>query len=333
VRSQAALDSLVNGTIDERHWLPSAAFAWRPLGGMSVRGAYSQTVARPSFREMGFYVSVEPGTDDRVVGNPQLQTSFVNSYDTRLEYVWGELGEIASFSAFYKTIDDPIESIVVRDPTNFSLVSSALYRTFFNNPNTATLWGIEVEGRKNLGFLGPDLAESFSIGGNFSWIDASVDRTAPELVRSKAVFGTLPGDAPSFSRLAGSRRLFGQPQWIANADLSFDQPDWGTKLTLSVFAISDVLDAAGSATIGPDGTVISFTPDRYVDAFYQLDLVLSQTWEVELLRGDLTLKLSAKNLTDTTRRIVYDPSQTLAEIPERSYKKGRDYKLSLTYRF
>ena len=134
-------------------------------------------------------------------------------------------------------------------------------------------------------------------------------------------------------KLKQSRRLFGQPKWIANADLSFDEPDWGTKLTLSVFAISDVLDAAGSTTIGPDGRIRAFTPDRYVDSFYQLDLVLSQTWEVPLLRGDVMLKLSAKNLTDSTRQIIYDKSQTVAEIAERSYKVGRNYKLSLTYRF
>ena len=101
--------------------------------------------------------------------------------------------------------------------------------------------------------------------------------------------------------LSQSRRLFGQPEWIANADLSFDHPDWGTKVTLAFFAISDVLDAAGSATIAPNGTVSSFTLDRYIDSYSQLDLILSQTWHVDLLRGDLTFKLSAKNLTDSVR--------------------------------
>src|SRR4030095_3290609 len=56
VFNQGDLDQFVNGEINERHWLPSAAFAWRPLAGMSVRGAYSQTVARASFREMGVSV-------------------------------------------------------------------------------------------------------------------------------------------------------------------------------------------------------------------------------------------------------------------------------------
>jgi len=331
--SRSEIESLVNGEIDERRTLPSAGLAYRPLPGLALRAAWSKTVARPSFREMGFYVSVDPGTDDLVVGNPQLKLSEVESWDGRVEYTWGNLGDLAALSGFYKTIQNPIESIVVRNPLNLDLASSALFRTFFNNPNEATLWGLEAEARKNLGFTGLGFTEYFSIGGNFTWIEAQVDRTAAELARAEPFFGVLPGDTARFSGLEQSRRLFGQPKWIANADISFDQPEWGTKATLAFFAISDVLDAAGSASIGPDGRVYAFTIDRYIDSFMQLDLILSQTWRVEFLRGDLMLKFTAKNLTDSTRRIIYDPNQTSGEIPERSYKKGRDYKLTFTYTF
>jgi TonB-dependent receptor len=330
---RAAIESIVNGEIDETLLLPAVGIAYRPLEGLSLRGAWSRTTARPSFREMGFYVSVEPGTDDLIVGNPQLMLSDVESWDARGEYAWGELGDLAAVSLFYKTIDDPIESIVVRNPLNAEGSSSALYRTFFNNPNQATLWGVEVEARKHLDFLGSDLLEHLSLGANFTWIEAKVDRIEAELDRSRPFFGTARGDVELFSGLESSRRLFGQPQWIANADVSFDHEDWGTQATLAFFAISDVLDAAGSAVIAPNGQIISFTPDRYVDSFHQLDLIVSQKVHVELLRGDVTFKLSAKNLTDSTRRIIYDPSQTDGEIPERSYKVGREYKLTVSYAF
>ncbi len=329
----ASIEEFVNGKINELHVLPAVGFTYRPLEGLALRGAYSQTIARPSFREMGFYVSVEPATDDLIVGNPQLGLSDVESWDGRLEYNWGELGDLFALSGFYKTIQDPIESIVIRNPLNFEGSSSALYRTFFNNPNQASLWGIEVEARKNLGFLGPDFMEYLSVGGNYTYINAKVNRTEIELARSLAFFGTAAGDEERFSELSQSRRLFGQPEWIANTDITFDHPDWGTKATLAFFAISDVLDAAGSATISPNGSVISYTLDRYIDSFSQLDLILSQTWHVDLLRGDLTFRLSAKNLTDSTRRIVYDPYQTSGKIPERSYKVGRDFKFSISYTF
>jgi outer membrane receptor protein involved in Fe transport len=330
---RAQIESFVNGEIDETKFLPSVGLAWRPIEGLALRGAWSETVARPSFREMGFYVSVEPGSDDLIVGNPQLGLSDVESWDARAEYTWGDLGDLAALSLFYKTIQDPIESIVVRNPLNFDSSSSALFRTFFNNENEATLQGIELEGRKNLGFFGPELLQYLSLGGNFTYIDAEVDRSETELIRSAGFFGTAEGDVQRFSRLEDSRRLFGQPEWIANADISFDHPDWGTKATLVVFAISDVLDAAGSAVISPDGSIISFTPDRYIDSFYQLDLVLSKTWKPDFLRGGLTFKVSLKNLTDSTRRIIYDKDQTNDEIAERSYKVGRDFSFSLIYEF
>jgi outer membrane receptor protein involved in Fe transport len=337
----SAIEPFVNGEIQELEFLPSAGLAYRPLEGLSLRAAWSRTVARPSFREMGFYASVELGTDDLVVGNPQLELSKVESWDARAEYTWGELGELAAVSAFYKTIDDPIESIVVRNPTDPQ--GNALYRTFFNNPNTATLWGVEVEARKNLGFLGPELLEYLSLGGNFTYIDATVDRTEAELGRSQVFFLTEPGDTATYTRIPKSRRLFGQPEWIVNTDLTFDLPDWGTRLTLVLFAISDLLDAAGTADLSPDLRVTALTLDRYIDSFYTLDFVFSQTFPFDVPLGwlglegtvpsALTFKTNVKNLTDSTRRIVYDRDLTEKRVAERSFKIGRDYSFSLTYSF
>ncbi len=321
-----SIEALVNGEIDETKTLPSFGITYRPIEGLQLRGAYSRTVARPSFREMGYYVSVEPGSDDLVVGNPQLQLSDVESFDTRLEYTWGTTGDLFALSGFVKTIEDPIESIVVRNPLNLEFDSTALFRTFFNNPSDADLWGVEVEGRKTLRIPGVEFSEFFSAGGNFTYIDAEVDRSEAELARAAPFFGLAPGDTKQFSGLKQSRRLFGQPEWIANADLSFDHPDWGTKATLAFFAISDVLDAAGSANIGPNGQVLSFTIDRYVDSFHQLDFV----WSQKIWRG-LTFKMSVKNLTDSRRKIIYDRDQTRGEIAERAQRFGRDYSFSLSY--
>ena len=277
---------------------------------------------------MGFYVSVEPGTDDLTVGNPQLQLSEVESYDTRAEYTWGEYGDLAALSLFYKTIEDPIESIVIRNPLNFDPVSGALFRTFFNNPNEATLLGVEIEARKAFDFIPLEWAQYFSVGGNFTYIDAEVDRTKAEIARAQPFFEAPPGEAVRSRGLEKSRRLFGQPEWIANADVSFDHPDWGSKATLAFFAISSVLDAAGSAFILPDGNARDFVLDRYVDSFYQLDLILSQRiWD------GLVFKVSVKNLTDSKRAIIYDREQTREEIDERSFKIGQDYSFSLTYTY
>lgn len=328
--TEAAIRKLVNTEIDEIQLLPSAGINWRPLDGMSVRAAYSQTAARPAFREIGYYVALESGSDDLVVGNPQLGLSDVESWDLRAEYAWGDLGDLAAISAFTKKIDDPIESIVVRNPVDAS-ASSALYRTYFNNPNRADLWGIELEGRKALDFLGVDVLQYLSISANFTYIDAKVDRSDIELQRSRDFFGVAPGDEEEFTRLASSRRLFGQPEWIANADVTFDHPDWGTRATLAFFAISDVLDAAGSGNLGTSGRIESLTLDRYIDSYGQLDLIVSQQFSFDRVPGTFTLKGNVKNLTDSERRLIWDPDQTARKIVERAFRIGRDVAVSVTY--
>lgn len=335
------LDTLINGEIDEKFYLPAFALTYRPAPGMRLRAAYSQTVARPSFRELGYYVTIPVDSSQLEVGNPQLQVSEVESFDGRFEYTWGEYGDLVAFSAFYKKIDNPIEKIVLRDAANSDFTSLALFRTWFNNPNPADLWGIEVEARKNLGDVGRavgrlfgrsewdgGLLKYFSIGGNYTYIDAKVDRDQATLSRAAGYFGTIDGGSGEFTELDSTRRLFGQPEWIANADISFAHPEWGTNLTLAFYTISDVLAAAGTAQVAPNGQVNSFTLDEYVASFHQLDLIVSQR-----IWGGLVAKFTAKNLTDTSRGVIYDPYQTSGTFYERKFKEGREFKLSLSYSY
>lgn len=326
LKTREELESFLNQSIDEHHLLPHVEATWRVNENLTFRAAWSQSVARPSFREIGYYVSVSETSDDLIVGNPLLRLSDVESWDARVEYVWGAEGDLLAASVFSKTLSNPIESIVIRNPTNLEGAGSGQYRTFFNNPSDAELEGVEVEVRKSLGFLG-DFGQYLSIGSNYTWIGAEVARTEAEKVRAGRFFGVAPGDTELFIGLSETRRLFGQPEWIFNADLSFDQPEWGTQVTLAYFAISSILDAAGSAATGNDGQVESLTLDRYVDQFEQVDLVIRQ----EL--GDFSLKFSIKNLTDSPRGIIYDPGQTREEIAERRLRSGRDYSVSLSYSF
>lgn len=325
IRTVDALLPLINRTLDERRFLPAFGLTWRATSQLTLRAAYSQSAARPSFRELGYYVSVQPGSSTISVGNPQLKLSDVESLDARVEYIFNDQGDLAAVSAFKKTIERPIESILLRDQADFQ--TDTQYRTFFNNPNDASLLGFEIEGRKSLDFIGFDFARHFSLGGNYTHIEAEVDRSAAEVRRAQVFFAARPGESAAFSGLATSRRLYNQPEWIANADLSFDHEDWGTKATLSYFAISDVLDAAGGPglqnAIGP----LSITLDRYIASFKQVDFTFSQKWR------KWEFKLAIKNLTDSTRKNIYDPDQLVTEVAEREFKVGRDYSVSASYSF
>ena len=328
------LTSVLNGSIQEDLWLPNVGFAYRPIEGMRFSFNYSETVARPSFRELGYYLSAPDASDDLVIGNPQLDISEVDSLDFRFEYAFGGRGDVVAISLFKKSIANPIESIRLTDP-----LPNTQYQTFFNNPNTADMVGIEFEFRKTLDFTPWEFMEMFSIGGNATYIDASIDRSTAYISQYDTYFAddsnpprqNLTVDFtqnPELESLPASRRLFNQPEWILNADVSFNNPDWGTSATLAYFAISDVLESVGSVSVDRTGLATGATPDRYIDSFGQLDLIVTQQYK------NWTFKFTVKNLTDSTRRLIYDPYLVDSDVPaEREYKVGRDYSISASYAF
>ena len=258
-RSNRALRSRRSSTArsTSSKYLPSVGLTYRPLEGLALRAAWSQTVARPSFREMGFYVSVEPGTDDLIVGNPQLQLSEVESYDARAEYVWGELRRPRGASA-PSTRRSRIRSRASWSGTRST--SSGVERALphlLQQPERG-----HALGHRGRGAQEPRLPRARVARVLLARRQLHVHRRRGRPHRGRAgaraaVLRARPARPAQYTALEKSRRLFGQPEWIANADLSFDHPDWGTKATLAFFAISDVLDAAGTAQSRPDGVVTS----------------------------------------------------------------------------
>lgn len=311
------LEDLVNGEIEETLFLPSLSVTFRPDEKTRMTVAYSRTTARPSFRELGYFISTNPSELEPVLGNPQLGLSDVQSVDFRIERAWGDGPNIVALSVFGKQIENPIERILLVD-----LLEGSSFVTFFNNPNTARLFGVEAELRHSLGIFSEAL-EYFTIGGNYTYIDAEVDNpdSIIDAYNDIAPAAAAPlrvvtfGDNP----IPTTRRLFNQPEWIANGDITYDNPNWGTRMTLSVSAISDVLVAAGSAP--------ALKVDRFTQSFYQLNFVFRQSI------GRWTLGFSVSNLTDTKREIFNDPGIIGQGQLEESFRQGRDYSFSLSASF
>lgn len=321
------LDPDYEGLIDEEHWLPAFTFIYRPIDPVRVIASYSQTVARPSFKEFTYVTTQDPSSLDYISGNPTLETSDVESFDLRVEYV-AENGDLFAIGGFWKTVDDPIEKTSL-----YGAVQTDLY---FNNPNSVDIYGLEMEARKSLDFLNDDFLSCFSVGGNLALIEAEID--VPEAFQQLLSGGfylesgdRIGGDYSANAETGGynsvddSRPLFNQPEWIANVDITFEQPEWGTRATLALFTQSDVLVSAASYLGGVGNTVA--VPDRYMDSYYQLDFTLKQR-----LNDVWTLGFSAKNLTDSERSVSYDDDLVSASDNE-TYKLGREYKISLSATF
>lgn len=152
--------------------LPAATLVYNITSTLNARAAFSQTLARPDFRELTrtrFY-RVEDRMISYSAGN--LKETKITNYDLRLEW-YPALGEVLSLSFFYKHFKDPLEvyTKLRQDGHNYNEVHD-------NLPN-ATAKGIELNVRKSLGFIAPaswlrDLW--LTVNGSLLWGTVDVDQ-------------------------------------------------------------------------------------------------------------------------------------------------------------
>lgn len=291
------------GSIDQDDWQPSVTAVVDVTSRITFRGSYSQTVARPSFRELGAYFTENFDTGDPIIGNQFLEMSQIENFDLRVEW-FGEGVDMVSLSGFRKTIERPIEQV----STRLTVFEDSL--TWQNNSNHGEVEGFEIEFRKNLGFLSERL-QGITVGGNFTRIDAEVLISPAELEAKTRAYGDIEA-------VPTTRRLFDQPEWIVNLDVQVSMPRFGTDLTFAAYGISDVLTVAGSDLV----------LDQFAGSYFRYDLNVSQE-----LPWDLTLQFGVENIGDATRRLIYNP-EIAADLPDRrTYRLGRTYSVSLSHSF
>ena len=97
-------------SFDQADVLPSLGFVLTPIKKITLRGSYSETVARPTFKELTPIQQQEFLGDDIFIGNPELQMSALKNYDLRLDYTPYN-GGLISVSWFRKDIEGPIEYV------------------------------------------------------------------------------------------------------------------------------------------------------------------------------------------------------------------------------
>jgi outer membrane receptor protein involved in Fe transport len=227
--------------------LPSISFTWKLRSNMSVRSSWTQTIARPTFRELAPVATEEFLFGDKFVGNPDLTLSHIDNADLRWEW-FPSSGSVLSAGIFGKKIRDPIELI------SFSVASNVLVQPV--NYEKGRVKGFELEGRSSLSGLGR-WASGFQGGMNFTWIDSQVDVPAAEQ-ESLAAYG-LDEE---------SRRLLGQPKYLFNASLTWDHK--GTALALFYNYVGETL-RTGAARGPEDGL-----PNTFEKPHDTLDITGSQ---------------------------------------------------------
>lgn len=223
--------------IEEQHLLPALSVNWDMSETMRVRSAISRTVARPSFKEIAPVVFVDAESGDLFVGNVDLEMSTITNYDLRWEW-FPSAGSLIGVSFFAKRINKPIE---------LSLQSGSTDVIRYVNTQKGSVYGLELEFQRDLSFIGDPLRH-FAIGANYSYIKSQATR--PEFVTSGTDANGNPATIPSL--FGKSRRLQGQPDYIANFNLTYDNPEFPLSYGAFLNITGPQLYAVGGQRHDPD---------------------------------------------------------------------------------
>ncbi len=224
-KTNSAIQNGRFANINQTDVLPALSLRYDFTDTMALRGAFSRTIARPSFKEMAPVVIRDAESGDFFLGSSTLEISHITNYDIRWEWFPSD-GSFFAITGFTKYIEDPIEK---REGNGII--------QFFNSDD-AIVYGFEIEFDRDLSFIDP-LFEPFSINGNFSYI-----------------FSSVPRDR--FSIFGDTRRLQGQPDYIFNLNFNYDNEEYGISAGLFMNVTGQYVDAVGSAQ-QPDILVEPYT--------------------------------------------------------------------------
>lgn len=185
-------------------WLPSLNFVVSLADDQNLRLSASRTLTRPTLREFAPFSFYDFQTQAVVRGNENLIRALIQNYDVRYEW-FPNPGEVFSVSGFFKRFDNAIEETIFPE-------ASEIQRTFVNAPAPAINYGVELEGRKSLGFLG-DIFNPFLLSANLSFVTSEIE--------------VLQGN-----RL-DKRQMWGQAPYSFNFALGYQSEEFGTSVNVS----------------------------------------------------------------------------------------------------
>jgi outer membrane receptor protein involved in Fe transport len=283
----------------------------------NFRLSYSNTLARPSFREISISQIYDPIQGRRYLGNIDLKQTFIYNADFRFEHFFGKT-ELISASLFYKKFINPIEVVAnVAAPNEFKPV----------NAGEADLYGAEVEIRKEVGFRNNEKMD-LSIGANFTYNFSRVNMNKIHTTVGDQVYTEKEireANARVGEKIGDYRTMYGQSPYVANAFLTF-------KHNPSHLMININYNVQGKrlAVIG-----VGALPDVYELPFHSLNVKISKSFGK--IRTDLyettprwTASIQGQNLLNKGKRRYYQSYGAKDQVFD-FLKKGLTISFSVVY--
>jgi CarboxypepD_reg-like domain/TonB dependent receptor-like, beta-barrel/TonB-dependent Receptor Plug Domain len=227
-------------TLDNLDILPSVNLVYAITGSSNLRASFNRTLARPSFKEKSIAQIFDPLTNRTFVGNIDLLQTNINNYDLRWE-LYMKPGEVVSVSGFYKSFRNHIELV------SYPVDPDAL------KPRNATdswVYGVELELKKNLGFIDPAL-QKFSLGSNISLIRSFVDMNTIYVDNSgaKSEKQLREENARDDEVISNTRRMAGQAPFLVNAYANFYAPVIDFNINIAYNVQGETLAIVGSGVV------------------------------------------------------------------------------------
>ena len=283
--------------------LPSLNATYNLTPRMLVRLAYGMSVNRQEFRELSPSTYYDFDMFSTITGNPDLRQAVVQNVDLRYE-LYPAAGETISIAVFYKHFKNPIEWNYVD--------AGGSYQFSFENARSARNYGVEIDLRKSLAFIGMN---NFMLTLNAAWIE------------SKVLFGEQSREH--------DRPMQGQSPYLVNAGLFYQNGRIGFAAGILYNRIGKRIVGIGRVSTSGGDTFNSNIPDMYEMPRNSLDLTVGQR-----LCKWLEAKAAARDLLGDAVRFMQFPRFRDSEgvVHERSqttkrYYPGRSFSLSLTATF
>ena len=301
--TQTAGDRTRTYDYDYNNLFPSANFTYDLTKKSLLRLAYGMSVNRPEFRELSPSTYYDFDMFSTITGNPELKQATIHNIDLRYELYPGA-GETVSLSLFYKRFANPIEWIYVD--------AGGSYQFSFENALSADNYGVELEVRKDLAFMG---MQNFTLSLNAAWIESKVHFSEESLEHD--------------------RPMQGQSPYLVNAGLFYRNPELGLSVGALYNRIGKRIVGIGRVSTSGGDTFNNNIPDMYETPRDAVDLTfgirLSKTFELKGYVRDLLCQ-----------RVIFaqypefrDEAGNVHERTQitKSYDPGRSFSLSLTATF
>jgi TonB-dependent receptor len=314
------------------HWFPNVQVRYWITNWFDVRLAYTKTLSRPNYNQLMPNIFVTQASGE--AGNPNLRPTVSDNYDIYFSFSNNTVG-LFTVGGFYKRLEDVVlQQRIQRDlielyapgeiswpdpTTNLpNIRSTQLITTFVNNPNPATVRGIEFDWQTHFWYL-PRPLNSIVLNVNYTRIFSEMDyRQIINIQRTDPVTGLPIVEVIDSIRTA---RLLHQGNDVVNIAAGADYRGFSARISFRLQA--DVITTVGNR---PE-------EDAFTEDVYSWDFTLRQRLPIQ----GMSVFLSGMNITHAPthdfRHFRRDNAEPTIDNRSRTTFSSRRFEMGLRYSF